>query len=33
MGVTRSPNERFVFDARANPRIGTILLTVEKDQG
>jgi hypothetical protein len=30
--VTKSPNERFTFDARANPQIGTILLTIEKDQ-
>ena len=31
-GVGKSPNERFSFDPRANPRIATILLTVEKDE-
>lgn len=32
MGVAKSPNERFAFDAKANPRIDTILLTIEKDE-
>jgi hypothetical protein len=31
-GAPKSPNERFTFDARANPQIGTILLTIEKNQ-
>jgi hypothetical protein len=31
-GAAKSPNERFTFDARANPQIGSILLTIEKDQ-
>jgi len=29
-GVAKSPNERFVFDAKANPRIDAVVLTVEK---
>jgi tyrosinase len=32
MGVGRSPNERFTFDAKANPVIGSVVLTVEKDE-
>ena len=32
MGVAKSPNERFVFDAKANPQIGAILLTIEKEE-
>jgi hypothetical protein len=32
MGGAKSHNERFVFDAKANPQIGAILLTVEKDE-
>jgi tyrosinase len=31
-GVTRSPDERFIFDPRAFPQIGSILLNVEKDE-
>jgi len=31
MGVS-PPNERFTFDARANPRIDAILLTIEKGE-
>jgi Common central domain of tyrosinase/Polyphenol oxidase middle domain len=32
MGASKSPNERFIFDAKANPQIATILLTIEKDE-
>jgi hypothetical protein len=32
MGVSKSPNERFSFDAKANPRIDAILLKIEKDE-
>jgi tyrosinase len=32
MGAPKSPNERFSFDPRANPRIDTILLKIEKDE-
>jgi hypothetical protein len=31
-GVARAPNERFAFDARANPRIESIVLTITKDE-
>jgi tyrosinase len=31
-GVSKSPNERFTFDANANPRIDAILLKLEKDE-
>jgi hypothetical protein len=31
MGVSKSPNERFSFDAKANPHIDAILLKIEKD--
>jgi hypothetical protein len=30
-GVAKSPNERFVFDAKANPRIDAVVLTIEKE--
>jgi hypothetical protein len=30
-GVAKSPNERFAFDAKANPRIDAVVLTIEKD--
>jgi Common central domain of tyrosinase/Polyphenol oxidase middle domain/TAT (twin-arginine translocation) pathway signal sequence len=32
MGGAKSPNDRFVFDAKANPRIESIVLTIEKDE-
>jgi hypothetical protein len=32
MGVSKSPGERFVFDARANPRIESIILSIEKEE-
>ena len=32
MGVSKSPNERFRFDAKANPHIDAILLKIEKDE-
>ena len=32
MGVAKSPNERFVFDAKANPRIDAIVLTIEQEE-
>jgi hypothetical protein len=31
MGVSKSMNERFRFDAKANPRIDAVLLQIEKD--
>jgi tyrosinase len=31
-GVTKSPNERFTFDAKASPLIGAVLLTIVKDE-
>jgi hypothetical protein len=31
-GVAKSPNDRFVFDAKANPRIDAIVLKIEKDE-
>jgi hypothetical protein len=32
VGMGRSPNDRFTFDAKASPRIESILLTIEKDE-
>lgn len=32
MGVAKSPNERIVFDAKANPRIDAIVLTIEQEE-
>ena len=31
-GVGKSPNDRFIFDAKANPRIEAIVLKIEKDE-